>query len=272
MSTRLPGIEICHLPRAFERRDERPRGARAPLCRGAEQIASDGRLAGAALAQAGYAVLQMDLLGCGDSAGSLAMPAGAMGRRRRPWPAGCNIATLRPPHLPPFRSSGFGAIARARCWRPAAAELGSACNFLLWQPTLAGRTLLQQFLRLKSVGQLATGQAKGVVQELRDQLAAGRSVEVAGYTLHPALCRGLDEAVLTPPPFDGSGSRLEWFEVSPSDVPRRHPLRSRMLRSGAAAAGRRRPTSLADPPSGRPARSRDAPALLEASAQALAEG
>jgi exosortase A-associated hydrolase 2 len=172
-----------------------------------------------ALAKAGYAVLQMDLLGCGDSAGEFGDASWAhwvsdVVHAVR-WLEQRHAPAAAPLSVPPLWLWGhrMGALLAVQ----AAAELASACNFLFWQPAVAGKPLLQQFLRLKSAGQLANGEGKGTVQRLRDDLAAGRSVEVAGYTLHPALCRGMDAALLNAPPFEGYGRRVEWFEVSPTE-------------------------------------------------------
>ena len=157
-----------------------------------------------ALSLAGYSVLQLDLLGCGDSCGDFAdatwqdwvsdvAEASQWLQRREAAPlwlwglrAGCLIATA------------------------AANELSSPCQLLLWQPPGAGNTLLQQFLRLKSVGDMLDGKAKGAMEGMRQQLSSGSSVDVAGYTLAPGLAGGLEAATLTPP----LGGRVEWLELS----------------------------------------------------------
>lgn len=43
------------------------------------------------------------------------------------------------------------------------------------------------------------GGAKGLTEGLRQQLAAGTPVEVAGYAIAPALAQGMEHAVLEPP-------------------------------------------------------------------------
>jgi hypothetical protein len=42
------------------------------------------------------------------------------------------------------------------------------------------------------------GQAKGVMQALRQQMTNGSLVEIAGYLVAPALAEGMEQAVLTP--------------------------------------------------------------------------
>jgi hypothetical protein len=49
------------------------------------------------------------------------------------------------------------------------------------------------------------------VRRLRDDLSAGRNVEVAGYVLSPALALGLEQAALQAPP---APARAIWLELS----------------------------------------------------------
>lgn len=63
-------------------------------------------------------------------------------------------------------------------------------NLFLWHPALNGATLIMQFLRLRVASALflSDSQTKSeTTSELRDQLLAGQSVEVAGYELGPGL-------------------------------------------------------------------------------------
>ena len=169
-----------------------------------------------ALAAAGFAVLQIDLLGCGDSSGDFGdatwqtwvndVVLGAQWLRKRAAPNSAGQS------LPPLWLWGL----RAGCLLAvqAARQLNKPCNFLFWQPPSAGKQLLQQFLRLKVAGDILGGQSKGVMDAMRQQLASGTPVEVAGYMLPPALASGLESADLLPVP-DGLGAhRVEWFEVS----------------------------------------------------------
>ncbi|OGA95136.1 MAG: hydrolase 2, exosortase A system-associated [Burkholderiales bacterium RIFCSPHIGHO2_12_FULL_61_11] len=169
-----------------------------------------------ALAQAGYAVLQMDLLGCGDSSGDFGDATW------QSWVSdvvqGChwlrkqsNIQSAGPDNVPLWL---WGLRAGCLLAVEAAGQLGAPCNFLFWQPPSAGQPLLQQFLRLKLAGDLLSGQAKGVMEGMRRQLADGLPVEIAGYLLSPGLATGLEQAALVPPTDQGPTQRLEWFEVS----------------------------------------------------------
>ena len=183
-----------------------------------------------ALAQAGYAVLQIDLLGCGDSSGDFGdatwqdwvsdvvqgchwLQDRSQSSKRNP---GQTLGPAADSHIAsPLWLWGL----RAGCLLAveAASQLDEQCNFLFWQPPAAGKPLLQQFLRLKVAGDMLGGQAKGTTERLHQQLAAGNAVEIAGYALSPALAHGMEQAVLAPPEGlrrSASPVRLEWFEVS----------------------------------------------------------
>lgn len=169
-----------------------------------------------AMAQAGYAVLQIDLLGCGDSAGDF---------QDASWQSWVNDV-VRGCHWLRSRNNTSGAAPdqaplwlwglRAGCLLAveAASRLNEPCHLLFWQPPSAGKPLLQQFLRLKVAGEMLGGHAKGVMEGMRQQLAAGSAVEISGYMLTPALATGLEQAVLVPPACRVPAGRLEWFELS----------------------------------------------------------
>jgi uncharacterized protein len=172
-----------------------------------------------ALAQAGCAVLQVDLLGCGDSAGDFA------DARWDAWLSDVVRACVW------LRAQTAGAVAQAPLWlwglragcllaQQAALQLDEACHFLFWQPAWSGRAVLQQFLRLQLALDMLHGSAKGGVQRLQRQLQRGQPVEVAGYTLSPALAQDLEHAVLTAPRATSQSQRVLWFELSAVRPPR----------------------------------------------------
>lgn len=170
-----------------------------------------------ALATAGYAVLQIDLLGCGDSSGDFGdatwsawvedVLAAHQWLRSQPAPgegAGAGSNEPVPLWLWGLRAGCLLAVAAAR-------KLPEPCHFLFWAPSLAGKPLLQQFLRLKLAGDMLAGNAKGVMDGMRTELAAGNAVEVAGYAINPDLASGLEQANLNPP---AASARVEWLELS----------------------------------------------------------
>lgn len=168
-----------------------------------------------ALAGQGWAVLLPDLLGCGDSTGDFGdaswtawvddiVHASAWLRAQaRAW---TEDASAEPPPL-----TLWGLRTGALLAAEAAARLGDVQQLLFWQPALSGKTVLQQFLRLQLASQLLGGDAGGGTEALRTRLAAGDSVELAGYRLSPGLTQGLEAARLQAPP---GVRQLHWLDVS----------------------------------------------------------
>ena len=172
-----------------------------------------------AFAQAGYAVLQIDLKGCGDSTGDFGdatwqswVSDVVMGcqwlRAHGVKPANCSV----PPAL-----WLWGLRAGCLLAVEAAQQLGDPCHFLFWQAPTSGKALLQQFLRLKVAADMLGGVANGVMASLRQDLTSGLSVEVAGYRLSSALASGLEQARSAPPENLTDARQLLWFEVSPGE-------------------------------------------------------
>lgn len=223
-----------------------------------------------ALAAAGFAVLQLDLLGCGDSAGDFGDATWAQ------WAADLVLACgwLRQRHghagvaAPPLWLWGqrAGALLAAQAAQHLAPE---PCNLLLWHPATTGKTVLQQFLRLKVAADLGGGQAKGEMQRMRADLALGRSIEVAGYTLHPALCSGLEQATLEPPAI--AAGRIEWIDVSPQDDATLSPGTTSHAERWARAEWAVRTRLVKGPAFWQTTEIEDAPALLHATLAALTD-
>ena len=67
---------------------------------------------------------------------------------------------------------------------------------LLWQPVKNGQQHLVQFLRLKAVNEMLAASGNGGVAKLREELAAGQALEIAGYELSPGMAAGLESACL----------------------------------------------------------------------------
>lgn len=160
-----------------------------------------------ALAQAGFAVLQLDLRGCGDSSGELAQASWDDWRDD----AAQGLAWLRQRH-PDVPAWLWGARAGGLLASELAAGQPDLAGLLLWAPVPSGRTHLQQFLRIRSAGALGEGGGGPTMEALRATLDAGGEVEVAGYRLPGALARGLGAARLQAPP---PAARVVWLEVSP---------------------------------------------------------
>lgn len=166
-----------------------------------------------ALAADGHAVLQIDLLGCGDSSGDFGNAS---------WSTWVQDAQLglqwlqqhtapQPTWLWGLRAGALLACSAARAWptRPADSPL----NLLLWQPLASGAQQLQQFLRLHAAAQWLGRDALG--EPPAQSLAAGRHAHVAGYRLSPVLASELDKLRMDLP--TGTG-RIEVVDM-PSSGP-----------------------------------------------------
>lgn len=163
-------------------------------------------LACRALAEAGHAVLQIDLRGCGDSSADFGDAGWA------DWQADVRLGLdWLDAHVPEAQTAPLWLWGlRAGCLL-AANDWGRPVNHLFWQPMTSGKLALQQFLRLKLAAEMASGASKGLMEQMKSELAAGRSVEIAGYRLGAGLASGLEAAKLAPV---GTPGRVEWLEVS----------------------------------------------------------
>lgn len=239
------------------------RGALIHLHAFAEEMNKSRRmtaLAARRLAQQGYAVLQIDLHGCGDSSGDFGDATWAGWRQ--------DIRAAR-------------AWLRTRCDAPLwlwglragsllAAEAAAACDepvdLLLWQPVVSGRQHLQQFLRLKVAGEMMSGDSKGVMAGLKQTLADGTAVEIAGYMLAPDLAHGLDAAELAPPPRPG---RVIWLELSSRPEPALAPASVKCLERWQTAGWQVDSAVLPGPTFWQTVEIEEAPALLDATLDML---
>ena len=192
------------------------RGAVLYLQPFAEEMNKSRRMAALqarAMAAAGYAVLQIDLRGCGDSSGDFGEVTW------QGWLAEIESACGWLLSHRTFSVGGefwlWGLRSGCLLATAAAARLTVPCRLLLWQPLLSGKAFLQQFLRLKLAGDLLAGDAKGAMAHMREQLASGQAVEVAGYTLSAELANGLELSELVmPEALQPKIEQVEWIEIA----------------------------------------------------------
>ncbi|MBI3776071.1 MAG: hydrolase 2, exosortase A system-associated [Gammaproteobacteria bacterium] len=159
-------------------------------------------------AQAGFAVLLVDLYGTGDSAGDFGDARWELWRndmlRAARWLQAQGCARLV---LWGLRS---GALLAAEVLP----ELRSSVErLLLWHPVVRGEPLMTQFLRLRLAADLMTPGEKITTQELRATLAKGESLEVAGYTLAPELVQRMDALDLKSMLMAGCPP-LDWLDIA----------------------------------------------------------
>jgi exosortase A-associated hydrolase 2 len=193
-----------------------PRGAILYVHPFAEEMNKTRRLAALqarAFAALGFAVLQFDLFGCGDSCGDF------YSGRWELWKSDLSIAagwlaerTEGPLWLWGTRLGGLLALDCARDLQPA--------GIILWQPFTSGRHCINQFLRLRLAAQMqgtASGTARSTAA-LRAQLAVHGHIEVGGYEVAIPLVKAIDAC-------DAANLRLpacdvHWF-ANPSPAPAR---------------------------------------------------
>lgn len=219
-----------------------------------------------AFAAAGYAVLQLDLHGCGDSSGDfgdaswdgwLDDVAHAAGWLR----ARCAV----PVTLWGLRLGALLALAHARR-DPAIAAL------LLWQPVVNGATHLTQFLRLRVAGDMlgnaatATTATAATTSALRAALAAGETLEVAGYALSPALALGMEACDATRM---APACPVHWIEINLSPERGPAPASMRVIEGWRAAGATAELRQVAGEPFWSTQEIATCPALIEASLAAL---
>jgi exosortase A-associated hydrolase 2 len=213
----LPLPEPFYLPMRRGRRfcvryraDRDVRGALLFVHAFAEEMNKSRRmaaLASRALADRGFDVLQVDLYGCGDSDGEFGDADWA--EWRDDVVEGARWWHAQTGHAPILWSMRAGCLIACE-----AASIMGAGQFLFWQPQPAGAQALQQFLRLRVAQQalVSTPNSRTKTQDLREALARGESIEVAGYLLSPGVALGLEAASLSLP---ASASRVAWMEIVP---------------------------------------------------------
>jgi exosortase A-associated hydrolase 2 len=159
-------------------------------------------------------------LGCGDSAGeSVALTWST-------WLQGCCLAARwlgDRSHVPRLWGLRAGSLVIADYL----AAGGAGNGVLLWQPVISGRQHLTQFLRLKLANEMLGNVAQRTgMQQLRDRIANGEDIEVAGYRLREDLASGLERSELA---FAPEAGRVLWLEVSSNDVPRLSPASEKRI-------------------------------------------
>jgi exosortase A-associated hydrolase 2 len=161
----------------------------------------------------GYAVLQIDLFGCGDSCGDFVSARWDQWKRD----LATAFAWLRerssgPLHLWGLRLGALLALDFARTT--------PVDGMVLWQPLTSGRSAINQFLRLRIASEMQRGVplAARTTSALRARMVAHGMVEVNGYELAAPLAQAIDAceaAGMAPPPCP-----VHWF-ASGSGAPAR---------------------------------------------------
>ncbi|HEX5126592.1 MAG TPA: hydrolase 2, exosortase A system-associated [Rhodocyclaceae bacterium] len=233
-------------------------------------------LAARRFAEQGWIVISPDLYGTGDSAGdfgdanwiSWVGDLAWLERRCAEQYAGLPIH---------WWGTRTGALLTAAVLRERV-ELGTTSNVLWWQPIASGKQFLTQFLRLKLAGGLAnespnsessSGESAAMdTRRLREALARGEPIEIAGYLLSPAMAEGLERASLDMS--SGYVSTVTWLEISsrdPADLSPASQQRVAALKNNGIGISARALNGL---PFWQSVEIAEVPALIDASLNALA--
>jgi len=215
-----------------------------------------------ALAAAGYAVLQIDLNGCGDSTGDFADAT---------WTTWLEDARLAHRWLSQAASGPlwlWGMRAGALLATGLLNSLSEPAHLLLWQPAVTGQQVLQQFVRLHAASQwLGAGNAGE--QSPTQRLALGQPVDIAGYTISPELAAGLSQARLQPPSH-GAVGRLVWMDIIKQADAAASPSSEREILVWEKAGWQTECKAVTAPSFWQTVSTEDAPALIHATLAAMA--
>lgn len=218
-----------------------------------------------ALAQRGFAVLQVDLYGCGDSAGDFADARWDIWHndvaRGLAWleeESGCR--------------AGLWGLRLGALLALDMAQTRQLAGLLLWQPVTNGSQFLTQFLRLKVASQMlndAGDRTSAGTAVLKQALAAGQSLEIAGYTLDAALALAIDARAtdqFTPP-----RCPVHWFDIAADSGRPLSPAAARVAAALGAAGATIATHVVAGPQFWATQEIAESPALLHATVQSLVE-
>lgn len=256
-----PGRRFClyHPPQG------RSRGAVLHVPAHAEEMNKSRRMVARQarmLAARGVGVLQLDLYGCGDSDGFSA------DARWETWRKDVLLALawLRtqsdgPLSLWGLRLGGLLALDAAR-------ECTGLASILLWQPVTEGATYLTQFLRLRlAADMLTSGGSASDTAALRSALAGGASLDIAGYTITPALALAIDAAAVRA--MAAPACQVHWLDLAPQPGRAMAPARAALAKQLAESGWMLDTGVVAGPAFWSSQEITEAPALLEASAALL---
>ena len=165
------------------------------------------RLQATALAESRISALLLDPFGTGDSAGDFA------DARWETWIADLRVAVMALTARGIQRIGLLGMRLGAVLAVAAAATLASPCfATALWQPVVEGNRHLAEWLRVRTLPGPSNVSRRVTVEMMRACLAAGKTVEVGGYEIAPAMAVALDSLDLTELAHPALG-KVIWFEV-----------------------------------------------------------
>ncbi len=164
-------------------------------------------LGGKRLAASGYRVLLVDLYGTGESDGDFG------DARLQLWQqdlvAAAEWIALQGGRLKLLLGLRFGALLAVSMM----ARWPKLDHMMFWQPVLRGRDVIQDQLRLRSTAsRMASDGPVETTAQLRECLASGDGLEVAGYQLASELTAAVEQLELNVLPADAA-DQVTWLQV-----------------------------------------------------------
>jgi exosortase A-associated hydrolase 2 len=161
------------------------------------------------LGELGIDVLLLDPFGTGDSDGDF-------GQAR--WDIWCDDVRTAMNWLAARTNAPVG-LWGLRLGALLAADVASRQSdpierLVLWQPVLSGDGYLTQFLRLRLAATMDKGENRETTKVLRERLAQGEVLEIAGYHLAPDLARAIASRTFRDLLEVNQTSAIDWLEVT----------------------------------------------------------
>jgi exosortase A-associated hydrolase 2 len=238
------------------------RGALVYLHPFAEEMNKSRHLVAAmarAFAASGWHVLQIDLHGCGDSAGEF------VDATWDSWLQDVEVVMGLAKQLAVPEVWLWGLRAGGLLAADWAGRKGDPQSLLLWHPVLKGAQHLQQFLRIRTMRSVSQGAEAESVKSLRQLFETEGSIEVGGYEVSRRLASGLEQSDLVE--VMPKGSRIRWLEIGNREPPALGPASTvaieRLQTRGCAVEA----DAVAGPSFWQSVELEDAPALLAATAR-----
>lgn len=159
-----------------------------------------------AFAEAGFSVLQIDLLGCGDSSGEFEDATWADWLKdilnAHQW-----LVKRQPPDQEEKIPLWLWGI-RMGCLLASEAAKLIDCNLIFWQPSTSGQIEMKQFLRLRlTENVLGNNTEKVISKEINSQ------TNVLGYSISKGLIDSISSLDLKPNLANLLCKKVIWFEV-----------------------------------------------------------
>lgn len=160
-----------------------------------------------AFAKGGYAVMTIDLFGCGDSEGELGQADWGV------WLRDLFVAIqwLKKRCSAPLTLWGLR-LGGLLCLQLAENFELPLKKIILWQPVIKGAAALTEFLRIGVAADMLKNRQNALsTTDMKQKLFSGETLELSGYDLNSNLAKAMDTADLSL--YSKTDSPVYWLEV-----------------------------------------------------------